>query len=136
MTILVTGGAGFIGSNFVLEWLRSGEIAKSLTPSKRGELEMADVNRNYLANNSLDVFSPYPGMVWLDSGPHDPLLETGHFVRAIEQRQALKMCPSDENSRRAGWISPEELDSRATPLRNSGYGNYVLSLLTQSGLPT
>jgi glucose-1-phosphate thymidylyltransferase len=111
-------------------------IAKSLKPSQRGELEITDVNRTYLASNRLDVVSLGRGMAWLDTGTHDTLLEAGHFIQTIERRQGLKICCPEEISWRAGWISSEQLESLATPLRNSGYGNYLLSLLTESGLST
>ena len=111
-------------------------IAKSLKPSPRGELEITDVNRSYLANNRLDVVSLGRGMAWLDTGTHDTLLEAGHFIQTIERRQGLKICCPEEISWRAGWISSEQLESLATPLRNSGYGNYLLSLLAESGLST
>ena len=109
-------------------------IAKSLKPSQRGELEITDVNRTYLANNTLDVVSLGRGMAWLDTGTHDTLLEAGHFIQTIERRQGLKICCPEEISWRAGWINSEQLESLATPLRNSGYGNYLLSLLAESGL--
>ncbi len=109
-------------------------IAKSLKPSPRGELEITDVNRSYLANNRLDVVSLGRGMAWLDTGTHDTLLEAGQFIQTIERRQGLKICCPEEIAWRAGWISSQQLESLATPLRNSGYGNYLLSLLTETGL--
>jgi len=109
-------------------------IAKSLKPSPRGELEITDVNRTYLANNKLDVVSLGRGMAWLDTGTHDTLLEAGQFIQTIERRQGLKICCPEEIAWRAGWISSQQLESLATPLRNSGYGNYLLSLLTETGL--
>lgn len=108
-------------------------VAKSLKPSPRGELEITDVNRIYLAHNRLDVVPLGRGMAWLDTGTHDTLLEAGHFIQTIERRQGLKICCPEEISWRAGWISSEQLNALATPLRNSGYGNYLLSLLTESG---
>lgn len=109
-------------------------IAKSLKPSLRGELEITDVNRTYLANNRLDVVSLGRGMAWLDTGTHDTLLEAGQFIQTIERRQGLKICCPEEIAWRSGWISSQQLESLATPLRNSGYGNYLLSLLTETGL--
>jgi glucose-1-phosphate thymidylyltransferase len=105
-----------------------------LKPSPRGELEITDVNRTYLANNRLDVVSLGRGMAWLDTGTHDMLLEAGQFIQTIERRQGLKICCPEEIAWRAGWISSQQLQSLATPLRNSGYGNYLLSLLTETGL--
>jgi glucose-1-phosphate thymidylyltransferase len=105
------------------------DIAKSLKPSPRGELEITDVNRRYLSEGRLNVRRFGRGMAWLDTGTHDSLLEAAHFIQTIEKRQGLKVGCPEEIAWRQGWIGNAELERLAAPLAKSGYGNYLLSLL-------
>jgi glucose-1-phosphate thymidylyltransferase len=105
------------------------EIAKSLKPSARGELEITDVNSRYLAEGRLDVQRMARGTAWLDTGTHDSLLEAAHFIQTLEKRQGLKVGCPEEIAWRLGWIDSAELERLADPLRKSGYGMYLLGLL-------
>ena len=105
------------------------DIAKSLKPSARGELEITDVNRRYLSEGRLDVRRFGRGVAWLDTGTHDSLLEAAHFIQAVEKRQGLKVGCPEEIAWRQGWIGDAELERLAAPLARSGYGDYLLSLL-------
>jgi glucose-1-phosphate thymidylyltransferase len=109
-------------------------IARSLRPSARGELEITDVNRIYLENGALDVVTLGRGLAWLDTGTHENLLEAGQFIQTLERRQGLKICCPEEVAWRAGWITSSELEALAAPLKNSGYGSYLLALLREPGL--
>jgi glucose-1-phosphate thymidylyltransferase len=104
-------------------------IAKSLKPSARGELEITDLNRVYLDRGSLDVSTFGRGLAWLDTGTHDSLLEASQFIAVLEKRQGLKVCCPEEIAWRMNWIDDATLEKLATPLKNSGYGSYLLSLL-------
>jgi len=107
------------------------DIAASLKPSKRGELEITDVNQTYLNSGSLNVELMGRGMTWLDTGTHDSLLEASQFIQTIEKRQGLKvMCP-EEIAFRQGFISAEQLEELARPLVKSGYGDYLLQILSE-----
>lgn len=107
------------------------EIAKAIKPSARGELEITDVNKVYLARGALDVQMMARGMAWLDTGTHDALLEAAHFVQTLEKRQGLKVGCPEEVAWRMGWIDDGQLGRLAAPLVKSGYGNYLLELLEQ-----
>ena len=108
------------------------DIAASLKPSARGELEITDVNLLYLADGQLNVQLMGRGMAWLDTGTHDSLLEASQFIQTIEKRQGLKvMCP-EEIAYRKGFITAEELEKIAEPLVKSGYGDYLMQLLRET----
>jgi glucose-1-phosphate thymidylyltransferase len=108
------------------------EIAKSLKPSARGELEITDVNRVYLERGLLHVRQMPRGMAWLDTGTHDSLIEAAHFIQTLEKRQGLKVGCPEEIAWRQGWIDDADLERLAAPLAKSGYGNYLLDLLKHS----
>lgn len=108
------------------------EIAKSLRPSARGELEITDVNRIYLEQNDLSVEIMGRGYAWLDTGTHESLLDASQFIATLENRQGLKVACPEEIAFRQGWISPEDLQRLAAPLSRSGYGLYLQRLLTQT----
>jgi len=105
------------------------DIAASLKPSARGELEITDVNRRYLEWGELEVIPMGRGFAWLDTGTHESLLEASHFIETIERRQGLKIACPEEIAWRQGWISAGELEALARPLAKSGYGEYLLRLL-------
>ena len=109
-------------------------IAAALKPSPRGELEITDVNRHYLQSGSLSVELMGRGMAWLDTGTHDSLFEAGMFIQTIEKRQGLKIACPEEIAYRYGYISRTELETLAEPIRKSGYGQYLLTLLTESNI--
>ena len=106
------------------------DLARNLKPSPRGELEITDLNRLYLEKNQLNVEIMGRGYAWLDTGTHDSLLEAGQFIATIEKRQGLKVACPEEIAFRQGWITPEQLKVLAQPLAKNGYGQYLLSLLT------
>jgi len=105
------------------------EIAKSIKPSERGELEITDVNRAYLERKTLNVEMLGRGFAWLDTGTHDSLLEASHFVHTIEQRQGLKVACLEEIAYNSGWITAEQLSAQADALKKTGYGQYLSKLL-------
>ncbi len=107
------------------------DIAASIKPSARGELEITDVNRAYLANNQLNVELMGRGMAWLDTGTHESLLEAGQFIATIENRQGLKVACPEEIAFRRGYITAAQLEALAQPLKKNGYGQYLLRLLTE-----
>ncbi|MEO4015007.1 glucose-1-phosphate thymidylyltransferase RfbA [Pseudomonas rossensis] len=104
------------------------EIAKGISPSARGELEITDVNRAYLEQGVLNVEMLGRGFAWLDTGTHDSLLEASHFVHTIEKRQGLKVACLEEIAFNNGWITIEELLLQADRLKKTGYGHYLQSL--------
>jgi glucose-1-phosphate thymidylyltransferase len=105
------------------------DIAKSINPSSRGELEITDINRIYLEQGKLSVEMMGRGTAWLDTGTHDSLMEAGQFVQTLEKRQGLKIACPEEVSWRMGWINDEQLRNLAQPLIKSGYGKYLLEIL-------
>jgi glucose-1-phosphate thymidylyltransferase len=107
------------------------DIAASIRPSARGELEITDVNRMYLTTGSLRVEIMGRGMAWLDTGTHESLLQAAVFIETIEQRQGLKIACPEEIALRAGWISAEDVARLAGPLKKNGYGQYLLRLLDE-----
>ncbi|MDR0563314.1 MAG: glucose-1-phosphate thymidylyltransferase RfbA [Azoarcus sp.] len=110
---------------------RVADVAAALKPSPRGELEITDVNSQYLAWGELDVQVMGRGHAWLDTGTHESLLEAGLFIQTIEKRQGLKVACPEEIAWRAGWISDEALVRLAAPLAKSGYGRYLQHLLEE-----
>lgn len=106
------------------------DIAASISPSARGELEITDVNARYLSQGQLQVEIMGRGHAWLDTGTHDSLLEASQFIATLEKRQGLKVACPEEIAWRAGWINSQQLEAIAAPLQKSGYGQYLLKLLT------
>ncbi|MBM5786167.1 MAG: glucose-1-phosphate thymidylyltransferase RfbA [Cyanobacteria bacterium K_DeepCast_35m_m1_288] len=107
------------------------ERARRVQPSARGELEITDLNRQYLEEGLLRVELMGRGMAWLDTGTCDSLHEASSYIRTLEHRQSLKVGCPEEVAWRMGWISADQLVALANPLRKSGYGNYLLQLLEQ-----
>jgi glucose-1-phosphate thymidylyltransferase len=110
------------------------ERAGRIRPSARGELEITDLNRAYLADGLLQVELMGRGMAWLDTGTCDSLHEASSYIRTLEHRQGLKVGCPEEVAWRQGWISGEQLAALAAPLRKSGYGHYLMQLLEQDQL--
>lgn len=107
------------------------EIAKSLKPSSRGELEITDINQKYLDDEQLQVELLGRGFAWLDTGTHESLLEAGYFVHTIEHRQGLKVACLEEIAWNNGWISDETLSMQAEKFKKTGYGQYLYKLLNE-----
>lgn len=105
------------------------DIAASIQPSPRGELEITDVNAAYLKQGQLSVEIMGRGYAWLDTGTHDSLLEAGQFIATLEKRQGLKVACLEEIAFRSGWISAEQLNKLAQPMLKNGYGQYLLKVL-------
>ncbi|MCG3189260.1 MAG: Glucose-1-phosphate thymidylyltransferase 1 [Burkholderiaceae bacterium] len=107
------------------------DIAASIKPSARGELEITEVNARYLAQGRLDVEIMGRGYAWLDTGTHDSLMDASQFIATLEKRQGLKVACPEEVAFRNGWIDASQLDALARPLAKSGYGQYLLRVLTE-----
>jgi glucose-1-phosphate thymidylyltransferase len=107
------------------------DIAKNLKPGPRGELEITDVNRQYLEWDALDVQVMGRGHAWLDTGTHESLLEASLFIQTIEKRQGLKIACPEEIAWRAGWIDAAHLQKLAAPLAKNGYGQYLKQILEE-----
>jgi glucose-1-phosphate thymidylyltransferase len=107
------------------------DIAGSIKPSARGELEITDVNKLYMQANALTVEVMGRGTAWLDTGTHDSLLEAAHFIETIEKRQGLKIACPEEIAYRLGWIDAEQVERLAAPLAKNEYGQYLLRMLRE-----
>ncbi|WP_241549107.1 glucose-1-phosphate thymidylyltransferase RfbA [Gordonia alkanivorans] len=107
------------------------DIAHNLEPSARGEYEITDINAHYLEQGKLSVRVLPRGTAWLDTGTFDSLLDAGNFVRTVEQRQGLKIAAPEEIAWRQGFIDDDELRARAVKLQKSGYGDYLLEILSR-----
>ena len=105
------------------------DMARELKPGVRGELEITDINRLYLERSQLSVQKLGRGIAWLDTGTHDSLLQAGNFIQTIEARQGLKIACPEEIAWGQGWITGNQLEALAEPLRKSHYGEYLLRLL-------
>jgi glucose-1-phosphate thymidylyltransferase len=114
---------------------RASQLARSIKPSDRGELEITDLNRAYLRDGSLTVERLGRGTAWLDTGTHNSLLDAGVFVRIIEERQGLKVACVEEVAWRMGFIDAAQLKGLASPLQKSGYGEYLLRILRDDHRP-
>lgn len=110
---------------------RVSQIAESIKPSPRGELEITDVNARYLADGDLRVEILGRGTAWLDTGTHESLLQAAQFIATLEQRQGLKIGCPEEVAYRMGYISAGDLERLAQPYKKNGYGQYLLRLLTE-----
>ncbi len=109
------------------------DMAATLNPSPRGELEITDINRIYLEQNRLSVETMGRGFAWLDTGTHESLLEAGQFIQTIEHRQGLKIACPEEIAYSNGFIDAEQLEKLAAPLIKSGYGAYLMQVLREKG---
>ena len=108
------------------------DIAASIRPSARGELEITDVNATYLRQGELGVEIMGRGFAWLDTGTHDSLLEAGQFIATLERRQGLKVACPEEIAWRNGWIDSAALEALAQPMLKNGYGGYLMQLLHEA----
>lgn len=108
------------------------ELAKSLKPSKRGELEITDLNRLYLERQALNCENMGRGMAWLDTGTHESLLEASQYIETIERRQGLKVACPEEIAFRQGWISAADVEVLAQPMIKNEYGKYLKRMLTET----
>ena len=107
------------------------EIAKSLKPSARGELEITDVNKVYLSHGQLEVVVMGRGMAWLDTGTHESLMDAGLYIQAIEKRQGLMVACPEEIAYRNGYITAAQVEQIGSSMKNSSYGAYLLQLLKE-----
>ena len=108
------------------------DIAASIKPSARGELEITDVNAAYLKQGQLNVEIMGRGYAWLDTGTHDSLLEAGQFIATLEKRQGLKVACPEEIAYRSGWIDAAQLEALAQPMLKNGYGKYLQQVLSDT----
>ena len=108
------------------------DVAASIRPSARGELEITDVNRAYLERGALEVELFGRGVAWLDTGTHAALLDAANFMRVVEERQGLKIACPEEIAFRMGYISADDLLALAAPLERSGYGAYLKNLVLRA----
>jgi glucose-1-phosphate thymidylyltransferase len=108
---------------------RAPAFARALKPSARGELEITDLNRRYLAEGSLRLERLGRGYAWLDTGTHESLLQASNYMETVEQRQGLRVCCPEEIAYLNGWISADDMRALAAPLLKNGYGQYLLSVL-------
>ncbi len=106
-------------------------IAANLKPSGRGELEITDVNREYLKRGQLNVCVMGRGMAWLDTGTHEALMEASVFIQTLEKRQGLMVACPEEIAYRSGYITKQQVEALAQPMRNNGYGAYLLQMLRE-----
>ncbi len=106
------------------------ELAESLRPSPRGELEITDLNRLYLEQGTLSVEKLGRGFAWLDTGTHESLLQASNFVQTVEERQGLKISCPEEIAYRMGWVEKEQIERIARPLSKNGYGQYLLNMIS------
>jgi len=111
------------------------DMAAELAPSPRGELEITDLNKGYLARGELHLERLGRGIAWLDTGTHESLIQAANFIETIEQRQGLKVCAPEEVAFQNQWIDADGLMAIAEPLRKSGYGEYLVSLLRRDRQP-
>jgi glucose-1-phosphate thymidylyltransferase len=109
------------------------EIARDIRPSKRGELEITDINKAYMERGDLHVEVMSRGTAWLDTGTHNSLLDAANFIRVVEERQGLKIACPEEVAYRRGYIDAQALEALAAPLKKSGYGEYLMGLLQDVG---
>ncbi len=107
------------------------QLARTIKPSARGELEITDLNRLYLERGTLDVETMSRGFAWLDTGTHESMLDASQFIQTIERRQGLKVASPEEIAWRNGWVDDAALERLARPLAKSGYGQYLLGLLRE-----
>ncbi|MCA3026413.1 MAG: glucose-1-phosphate thymidylyltransferase, partial [Rhodocyclaceae bacterium] len=108
------------------------ELAKSLKPSKRGELEITDLNRLYLDRQQLSCETMGRGMAWLDTGTHESLLEASQYIEAIERRRGLKVACPEEIAYRQGWITAADVEALAQPMIKNEYGQYLKRMLLEA----
>ena len=111
------------------------DVASAIRPSARGELEITDVNLQYLQWGELAVEIMGRGMAWLDTGTHESLMQAAQFIQTIEQRQGLKVACPEEIAWRSGWIGAQDVARMAAAFRNTGYGDYLQRLLNEPPLP-
>ncbi len=107
------------------------DLAAALKPSKRGELEITDLNRLYLEQQQLHCEVMGRGMAWLDTGTHESLLEASQYIETIERRQGLKIACPEEIAYRQGWVTADKIRELAQPMAKNGYGQYLLKMLTE-----
>ena len=114
---------------------RASDFASRLKRSRRGELEITDLNRMYLEEGSLHLEQLGRGYAWLDTGTHQSLLEASNYIETIEARQGLRVCCPEEIAWNNGWISDQDLEALAQPLKKNGYGQYLLGLAERGFVP-